>query len=485
VNLLLPLAAVIPLGGAPVCLAVRSLAARRVVVALAASAVGVLGVWGLVSTGDGTVVVSHVGGFPAPFAISFAMDTFSALMLVVFAVVGLASGAFAALRGEDASPRYHTAMLALLGAASGAVLTADLFNLFVWIEVMLLASYVLLTMGATSGRVRAAGPYVATNLLGSTVFLIGVALVYGAAGSVDLGSLVGAATASGGVAVGGVLIVVALGVKAALVPTYAWLPRAYPAASAGVAALFSGTLTKVGLVAMFRVVTVLFDGGTVLATPLLIVAGLTMVVGVAGAVGRTSIRGILSFHMVSQMGYPVMALGLGSTVAMTAGVFFLVQYIGVKTALFLVSGTVEADEGSDELDELGGLARRRPALAAVFLIVALSLAGIPPLSGFVGKFALVQAAFAQGGYVIGGVAIAVSAFTLLSMVKIWNGAFWGSAPPDGRPQGDRRRGLIVPAAALAAVTVLLGVGAQGLWVLAQRAAQGLADAAVYGGALGR
>jgi multicomponent Na+:H+ antiporter subunit D len=489
-SLALPLAVAIPLLVAAICATVASAGARRALAFAAVASTGAIGVAGLVATADGEVVVAHVGGFPAPFAIPLVADAFSSLMLVVFAVAAACCLGFAALRNEDEAPRYHAAGLALVGAAAGATLTADLFNLFVWIEVLLLASYVLLTIGSTGDRVRAGAVYVATNFLGSTVFLAGVGLVYATAGSVNLGSLQGAAIGSDAVAVGATLILVALAVKAGLVPVHAWLPRAYPVAPAGVTALFSGTLTKVGVVAMYRVVWVLFDGGGSIATPILIVAGVTMVVGVVGAVGRTSMRGILSFHMVSQMGYLVMALGLRSAGAIAAGVFFLAQYIGVKTGLFLSAGAVEAGEGSDELTRLGGVARRRPWLAAVFLVSALSLAGIPPFSGFVAKLALVRAAFEERGYVIAAVAVVVSLFTLLSMVKIWNGVFWGEprtiedaeTPPEAA-RSRRATAVLAPAAFLAVVTLVLGLGAEGLWVLADRAARGLLDVAAYAGAV--
>ena len=493
-NLALPLAVAIPLLGAAVCAAVPGRWARRMIVGVCVVVVAAVGIAGLAATSDGQVVVTRMGGFPGPFAISFVADAFSSLMLVVFAVAAACCLAFAAAHGEDAAPRYHAAALALLAAAAGATLTADLFNLFVWIEVLLLASYVLLTTGSTARRVRAGAIYVATNFLGSTVFLLGVGLVYATAGTVNLGSLRGQAASSDAVAIGGVLVLVALAVKAGLVPVHAWLPRAYPAAPAGVTALFSGTLTKVGIVAMYRVVWVLFDGGQALAPVLLGVAGLTMIVGVLGAVGRTSMRGILSFHMVSQMGYLVMALGLRSAAAIAAGVFFLAQYIGVKTGLFLTAGAVHAEQGTDELGELCGLARRRPWLAATFLVTALSLAGLPPFSGFVAKLALVRAALDQAGYWIAAVAVAVSLLTLLSMVKIWNGAFWGTpserdiADDDASPATASRRrrrtaALVAPASLLAVATLGLGLGAEGLWTLAERAARSLIDTTAYAGAV--
>lgn len=476
---MLTLAVAVPLLAAACCAVIGSVVLRRIVTGVAVATVVAVGVVGLVETSDGQVLATRVGGFPPPFAIVFAADTFASLMLVVFSVIAAASLAYAALSGEDEAPRYHAAATALLGAAAGATLTADLFNLFVWIEVLLLSSYVLLTYGATGPRVRAGALYVATNFLASTLFLAGVGFVYATAGSVNLGVLRGAAASSDAVAFASLLIVVSLCVKAGLVPVHAWLPRAYPVAPPAVRALFSGTLTKVGVVALFRVVSVLFDGSDTLAMPLLVVAGVTMIVGVLGAVGRSSMGSILSFHMVSQMGYLVMALGLGTGPALAAGVFFLVQYVGVKTGLFLVAATVEVQEGTDELGRVGGLARRRPWLSAVFLVTALSLAGIPPFSGFVAKMSLVRAAFESADHWIAATAIVVSLFTLVSMVKVWNGVFWGDATEPAPRLPRSTAGLLAPAAFFALLTVVLGVGAEGLWSVSERAAGGLVDVAAY------
>jgi multicomponent Na+:H+ antiporter subunit D len=486
---LLPLAAVAPLAAAIACPLVGATTARRILASASVAVTAAIGVAALFATGQEPVLVTRLGGFPAPFAIGFVADTLAALMLVVFSTITLVCLAFAAVADEDRAPRYHAGALALLGAAAGATLTGDLFNLFVWIEVLLMASYVLMSLDGARPHVRAGTIYIATNILGSTVFLVGVGLVYATAGTVNLGALQGA-TADPAVGIGIVLVLVALAVKAGLVPVHAWLPNAYPVAPAGVRALFSGTLTKVGVVAMFRIVWVVFDGGSSIAPALLVIAAVTMVVGVLGALGRSSIRGILSFHMVSQMGYLMMALGLGSVAGLTAGIFFLAQYVAVKCSLFLIGGAVEAESGGDELERTGGLAGRRPWLGAVFIVVALSLAGVPPLSGFVAKLALVRAAFVDGGYWIGAVAIGVSLLTLLSMVKIWNGAFWGLPPvPENRTASEggpyRARLIVAPAGALALVTIALGPGAQGLWSLAERGARGLVHAQAYVEALTR
>lgn len=481
---LLPLAVAIPLALGAATVAAPALAVRR---ALSLGGGAVLIAIGAVlgwATYDGTVVVSHIGGWPAPFAIPFAADTFTALMLTVSGLMIVACVALAIARRDDEHPMFHALTLVLTAGVAGAYLTADLFNLYVWVEVMLIASYVLLTLGASARRIRAGVVYVTANLLASALLLVGVALIYGVTGTVNLAALAGAALTPGATAVAGVMVLAALGVKASLVPVHGWLPRAYPEAVPTVTALFSGLLTKVGVYAIYRVDSVVFAGAPGLRLPLLVVASVTMVLGVLGAVGRGTMREILSFHMVSQIGYLLLAVGVFGPAALAAGVFFLVQYIVVKTSLFLSAGAVEALEGTGDLDALGGLVRSRPLLAGAFATAALSLAGFPPLSGFVAKLALVRAAFDAGRGWAAGVAVVVSFLTLLSMVKIWNAVFWGkhpdplpARPPE--PTRARSRAIVAPAAVTAVLTLVVGLGAQGLWVMAERAGRTLSDPSAF------
>ncbi len=482
---LLALPVALPLAAAAgAIMASRRRTAQRIVslgcsLAVLATAAGL--VW---ATRDGQVLAAGMGGWPARFSITFAADRFAALMLAVTALMVTACNAFAAARAEDEHPYFHPLVQALFAGACGAYLTADIFDLFVFIEVALIASYVLLTMGGSVRSVRAGAVYVTTNLLASTVFLAGVALLYGTAGTVNFAELTGGAGRSGEIAVAGTLILAALAVKAGLVPVHGWLPRAYPAASPAVTALFSGLLTKIGVYAMFRLYCTVFQGDETLRTPLLAIASLTMVLGVLGAVGQERMRDILSFHMVSQVGYLVMALALSGVAGLSAGIFFMVQYIVVKTSLFLSAGAVETFEGTGALSELGAVARRRPLLAAAFGVSALSLAGVPPLSGFFAKLMVLEAAFRGGDHAVGAVAVAVSFLTLFSMVKIWNGVFWGSRPA-ARPRttaattGRQAAAIVAPAAVLAALTIAAGLGAQVLWALSEQAARTLVDPAAY------
>ena len=505
-SVLLPLLVALPLMAAAAALAALdrrplqrgiTLTALSLQLAMAvALAAGVLG---------GGPLAVQVGGWPAGYAIPLVADGLAAPLLVVMSLLALLCAGFAMLSGEDRGRQYLPLVLVVVGGVTGALLTADLFNLFVFFEVMLAGSYVLI--GWRRGPIARSAVYIVTSLLASTLLLAGIALLYGSAGTLHLGLLHGAAAEDGAVALATVVILLALAVKSAAVPVHGWLPHAYSGAPPAIAALFSGLLTKVGVYALLRVSSILFDGQSMLGPVWATVAVVSMVVGVAGALGRNDISGILSFHMVSQIGYLLVVVALiDSPAAVVAGLFFFMQYILVKGGLFLVSGVIDRTEGSVRLDDLGGIARRDPALAAVFLVLALSLAGLPPLSGFVAKYLLAVAAFGAGAPVVGAAVVAVSLCTLLSMLKIWNQAFWGDAtgdraggareraarrplavPAGGSDDGfpwvertaARRRHLLLPAAVLALATLLAGIGAAPAIGIAEVGAAHLLDPAAY------
>ncbi|KNE79095.1 MULTISPECIES: monovalent cation/H+ antiporter subunit D family protein [Streptomyces] len=488
--LTLPVA--VPLLAAGLLMAVRGGRRLRLVTALAVNAgVLVLGCLLLARGMDGAVLHQSVGGWPAGFAIVFAADVLSALMLSVSAALVLAGLAFAAATRDDDNPLFTPLALVLSAGVYGAYLTADLFNFFVFVEVMLVPSYALLTMGGGRHRVAAGRIYVTVSLLASTLLLFGVGLVYGVTGTVNLGELAGAATRSTSAALAGGVVLTALATKAAVVPMHGWLPRVYPQAPPAVTVLFSGLLTKVGLYGIIRVYAVVFDGAGY-RWAITAAAVLTMVVGVLGAVGEQTLRDILVFHMVSQIGYVLLGLALFTPAGLTAAVFYLAQYVLVKAALLACAGTVETVYGTGRLDRLGGLAGREPLLAAVFMVAAFSLAGLPPLSGFAAKLSLIRAAAIDTDYLAVGVAVGVSLLTLTSMVKIWSGAFLGKEAPPKPEQSSApgaavrsavRSGVrpvfAVPLVALALPSVVLGLAAQPLLTVAAAAATGLTELPPY------
>ncbi|TDC79929.1 monovalent cation/H+ antiporter subunit D family protein [Micromonospora sp. KC606] len=475
--LVLPLAGPLLVAGLLVAAPRRRTAHRMAGLATTAGVLA-LAVVLLATTRDGTVLAERVGGWHPLVAIGFAADAFGALMVTVCAVAVLACLTTAATDGTDGDPLFVPLVLVLSAGAYGAFLTADLFNLFVLVEVMLVPSYVLIALGAGAARLGAARVYVAVNLLASTILLAGVGLVYGATGTVRFGALAAAARTSPTVAVAAGVVLLALAVKSAVVPWHDWLPRTYPEAAPVVLALFSGLLTKVGLYALIRVFAVVFDGDPAYHWVIAAAALLSMVVGVLGALGENTMRRVLAFHMVSQIGYVLLGLALFTAASLAAAIFYLVQYILVKTALFLCAAAVHAGHRTDRLDRLGGLAGAHPLLALAFAAAALSLAGLPPFSGFVAKFLLLRAAGGGGHWVAFAVAVGVSLLTLASMLKIWSAVFWGE-PPGPAAASRLPAGVALPAFGLAVLSLLLGPVAQPLLGLADTAAAGLLDPGAY------
>ena len=478
---------------------------RRVVGVGVSTGVLVVAAVLLTAAMDGQRPVLRLGGWPSGIAITLVADVFSALMVTVTALLVVASLAFAAATGEDQDPSFTPLALVLSTGVYGALLTADLFNLFVFVEVMLVPSYVLLTAGGGTRRLAAGRLYVTVNLLASTVFLGGVGLLYGVTGTVNLGELAGAAAAGPAAALAGAVVLLAMAVKSAVVPLHSWLPGTYSATGPAVTVLFSGLLTKVGVYALIRIYAVVYDGDRRYLWLLMAAALLTMVVGVLGAVGEKAVRPVLTFHMVSQIGYMLLGLALFTGAGLAAAVFFLVQYVLVKAALLMVAGAVEVGYGTGELARLGGLMRREPALAVAFAVSALALVGIPPLSGFVAKLGLATAAVAERQHLAAAVVVGVSLLTLTSMLKVWNAVFWQPAPDgdradegphdaDSRPPSPHddagrsaatgvrtrlRPALTAPALMLAGLSVVLGLWAEPLLAVAAAAADGLVDTGEY------
>lgn len=449
-------------------------------------------VWFVQATREGDVLAHNVGGWIGGISIPFVADAFSALMLTVTTILTLTCSAFALGSKVGHVRLFVPLVLTLVSGVNGALLTADLFNLFVFIEVMLLPSYGLLILArdgeGTLRSVLGSRLYVTFNLFVSTIFLAGVAFVYGVAGTVNLPELAGAARESDAVAAATAVCLFALAMKAAVIPTHGWLARAYPATSPAITALFSGLHTKVAIYAIYRVYAVMFDGDDRWLWIGVAVFGATMLIGVLGAVGEDTMRSILAFHMVSQIGYILLGVALFTSAGLTAGIFYLLHHMVVKAALFLATGAIEVRTGSSALNSAAGVMRRDPWLAAAFLVAALSLAGLPPFSGFFAKVALIIAAIDADRIAVAVIAVIVSLLTLLSMMKIWNAVFASTDPPTGAADGSGTATettpkvglrLAAPAITLALITVTFGLGAEILMSLSAGAAAGLLDTSAY------
>jgi multicomponent Na+:H+ antiporter subunit D len=488
-NALLSLPVLLPLLGAALSIgAGRSRLVQRLIGVGTLTAVAVTSVILLVRVDTDGVAAVQVGGWIAPVGITLVADRLAAVMLVISVLMLLAVLLYAIGQpgAETTHVGFHPVYLVLASGVAAAFLTGDLFNLFVGFEVMLMASYVLITLGGRPDQVRSGMTYVVISLLASSLFLIALAFVYSATGTVNLADLSGkTADLPAGVRSGlALLLIVVFGIKAAIFPLFFWLPDSYPTAPSPVTAIFAGLLTKVGVYALIRSQTLLFPADTRPGNLLLGIAALTMVVGVLGAITQNDIKRILSFHIVSQIGYMILGLGLFTVAGLAGAVLYIVHHIVVKTTLFLVAGLVEHRAGTGQLARVGGLAKLEPVLAVLFLLPALSLAGIPPFSGFVAKLALVQAGLDTEQYLVVGVSLAVSLLTLFSMTKIWGNAFWGMPliPEDGpaEPIGRGDRALMVGStAALAALSIVIAVASGPIYELSERAAVDLVDPSPY------
>ncbi len=382
----------------------------------------------------------QVGGWETPIGITLVADRLSALMVTVSAAITLAVLVYSIGQGmagkAEVAPLsvYQPTYLILVAGVSNAFLAGDLFNLYVGFEILLTASYVLLTLGGTQSRMRAGAIYVVVSLVSSVLFLIAIALIFGATGTVNmaqLGERIPEISTELALVLE-VILVMAFGIKAAVFPLAAWLPDSYPTAPAPVTAVFAGLLTKVGVYAIIRAETLMFHG-TQLNEMLMWVALATMIMGILGAVAQTDIKRLLSFTLISHIGYMVFGVALGSELGMAGAVFYIAHHITVQTTLFLVTGLIERRGGSTSLDHLGGLAKIAPMLAILFFIPAMNLGGIPPLSGFLGKIGLIQAGVESGtplAYTLVGASVLTSLLTLYVIARVWNYAFWRT-PAEG------------------------------------------------------
>ncbi len=441
-------------------------------------------------------LVAQMGDWPAPFGITLVADHLSAAMVLITGITGLAVAVYACADMDEARERagFHTFYQILLAGICGAFLTGDIFNLYVWFEVMLIASFALITLGGDKAQMDGAVKYVALNLVSTLLFLIAIGMLYGLTGTLNMAELHGAVQGIENQALLNalaMLFMVAFGIKAAVFPLYFWLPASYHTPPTTVAAIFAALLTKVGVYALIRVFSLIFTTDVGFThTVLLWVAALTMSLGVLGAAVQTDVRRILSFHIISQIGYMILGLALFTPLALVGAVFYLIHHIIVKANLFLIGGVMNRLAGSFALARLGGLYRDRPWLAALFLVPAFSLAGFPPLSGFWAKLLVIDASLEAQHYAVAAVALAVGLLTIYSMTKIWTQAFWkplpeGIAEPPP-PAPGRLVLLLVPIIAMAALTVVIGLWPQPFLTFATTAAEqlltpGLYVAAVLGG----
>lgn len=384
------------------------------------------------------IQVVQLGDWQAPFGISLVADLLAAGMVVITAIIALAVGVYSLqeISTERKKNGFYPILLVLLFGVCGSFLTGDIFNLYVWFEIMLVASFVLIVLGNDKAQLEGAVKYVILSFISSGFILTGIGVLYNLTGTLNMAELsvvISDYPDKTIITIPAVFLFIGVGIKAGLFPLFSWLPASYPTPPMSIAGLMSGLLTKVGVYVLIRLFTLIFpDNIGIDHQFLLIIAGLTMFFGVLGAVAQEDLRKILSFHIVSQIGYMLMGLALFSPLALAGAIFYIFHHILVKTNLFLISGIVNEIYGSFKLGKLGGIYRNFPFVSILFVVAAFSLAGLPPLSGFWGKFILAKAGFQLDQYFIVAVSLLVGLLTLYSMTKIWVSAFW--SPPSEEVQ---------------------------------------------------
>lgn len=474
----------LPLLSAALLMALPGAALRRYGNLLASAGHLAVSLWLLVVVLREGIQVVHFGDWQAPFGICFVADTLGAVLVVATGLTGflVAIYALADVGPEHEKFGFYPLYQILLMGVSGAFLTGDLFNLFVWFEVMLMASFVLLTLGSERAQLRGGIKYLVLNFLASGIFLTALGLLYAKTGTLNMADMAQVVREGGmslPVVTSAMLLLVAFGMKAAVFPVFSWLPASYHTPKVSVTAIFGGLLSKVGVYSLMRVFTLIFVVDAAATQSLIIgISILTMITGVLGAAAQFEMKRLLAFHIVSQIGYMTLGLGLFTAGALAAGLFYILHNILAKTNLFLVAGAVAHCKGSTKLKKIGGLYQSQPWLAVIFLISAMALAGMPPLSGFLGKFYLVKEAVPTAQWLAIAAALGVGLLTLYSMVKIWAEAFWKAQPEDVELPPERVR---IPLAMWLSMTLMvlaifaISLSPEWILVIVQRAGEELMD----------
>ncbi|MGD2094881.1 MAG: proton-conducting transporter membrane subunit [Phycisphaerales bacterium] len=417
----------------------------------------------------------EVGKWSIPLGINLVLDGLSSLLLLAISVVSAAAMLFSVRYMEQytAKAKYLSLFLLMIAGMNGVVLSGDIFNLFVFLEIASLASYALVGFGCEHEELEASFKYMVLGSIASIFILFGVALVYGNTGTLNMTYISQAISNSGlnaGLTFALALFIVGFGLKAALVPFHAWLPDAHPSAPAPISAMLSGVLIKaLGVYALCRVVFNIFGVSITIGWTLIALGVLSMVVGVFLAVGQWDLKRLLAYHSISQMGYVVMGIGLGALIlargrnvawaslAILGGLFHLVNHAVFKSLLFLTSGSVEMSTGTRQLKQLGGLSETMPATRTVCAIASASIAGIPPFNGFWSKLLLVGVAVGAGFYGLAAVTVLVSLVTLISFLKVQRYAFLGELPENLRQIKEHKGSMLVSMIFLACLCVLMGL----------------------------
>ncbi len=435
---------------------------------------------------EGTLTIQS-GGWEAPFGITFVADAFAATMVLLTGISGIAVSFFSVGTILKARMKfgYLPVLHFLLLGINGAFLTGDIFNLFVWFEIIIISSFVLITLGGEKKQLEGAVKYFTLNIFASVIFLTAIAVLYGLTGSLNMADLalkIAAIENRGLVEVTAILFLVGFGIKAAIFPLYFWLPASYHTPPPAVSAMFGGLLTKVGVYALIRVFTLIFVGDAFLENIILAIAGLTLVAGALGALTQNNIAKVFSYLIICHIGFMILGLGLYTEAAIAGAVFYIIHDIVVKTNLFMVGGLIYRLKGTYSMRDLGGIYAKYPLLSLLMIIPLLSLVGIPPLSGFWPKLSLISESFKIDNYWLIGAVLFGTFITLFVIARVWAEVFWkeGKKLPEINNfryfhllKIEKKIEIVGPIVFLAFISLYIGFGAENIQQLAMRVGEEL------------
>lgn len=441
-------------------------------------------------TWDHGILTMQGGDWAAPFGITFVSDTFSSLMVLLASIAGFSICIYSLVSISKIRikygyfPIFHFLIMGL----HGAFLTGDIFNLYVWFEIIIISSFVLMTLGGKKPQMEGAIKYVAMNMLASVFFLTAIGILYGITGTLNMADLslkVAAIENRSLVNISALLFFIGFGIKSAVFPLYFWLPSSYHTPPSAIAALFGGLLTKVGIYAMFRTTSLIFIPDEFMRNLFIIIAIMTLITGALGTLSKTSMRRMFSYLIVCHIGYLIAALGLFTEIALTGAIFYMIHDVLIKTNLFLVNGVIYKIKGSTDIRRLGGLQKAYPNLSFLFALVFLSLVGIPPLSGFWPKINLFSAAVLNHSFWLLGALIFASFVTLIIFAKIWKEVFWKESPVNDIPDEFKnlnfmKKSLIIsPIIFLIVLSLYSGFGAESILAVSERISGEMLDTSYY------
>jgi len=430
------------------------------------------------------IITLDVGGWEAPFGIALVGDMLAALLVLAATIICLMCMLFAfGSIGEDHKHHFmYPFMLILLTGVNGSFLTGDIFNLFVFFEVMLISSYVLLTLGGKRMQLRESIKYVTINVIASSLFVIAIAYLYSVTGTLSMAHLserVAEAGQDGLLTTISFVFLTVFGLKASLF-LFFWLPGPYSAPPVAISALFAALLTKVGIYAVVRTFTLIFyHKPEITHTVILIMAAVTMILGALGAVAQWDIKKILAYNVIVSVGFIFFGVGVGTYDSLSGAVFYLLHDMVAKALIFILGGAIIKIFGTDNLRNISGLILVRPWLAWMFFLAALTLAGVPPLSGFVGKVIILKGGMGEGHLIMSIIGLLSSLLVLYSVMKIFINSFWGETLMGDGVEKATGNSALIPGCILALLVVGMGLGGEWVLTYVQQAADVLVNPSLY------